>query len=265
MASSRWRPRKSGQRLVGDEDLGVGDLPEQEVRDALLARGADDEVGVGHVRGIEMRAESLLVDAGFDAIDLQQVFKRDAAAVGFFDHAGDERAAGVDDLCAAAVVECEGKRGAGVFRGLLGRPLHGVLDLLGEPAGLADVAHAHVVVVHALDVADEVALEQRHQEADFGLGAAQVIFQREGVERDPRQVDAGCGLDDVLDGFSALLVAEEALERALAGPAAVAVHDDGDVIRNARGIELSVHGGLLGREFTEAGGGPAGAVEWEVW
>ena len=46
-------PAEVGPEAVGDEDLGVGDLPEQEVRDALLARGADDEVGVGHVRGVE--------------------------------------------------------------------------------------------------------------------------------------------------------------------------------------------------------------------
>src|SRR5271170_5049612 len=35
---------------VGDEDFSVGNLPEEEVGDALLAGGADDEIGVGHVR-----------------------------------------------------------------------------------------------------------------------------------------------------------------------------------------------------------------------
>ncbi len=42
-----------GPEAIGDEDLGVGDLPEEEVGDALLAGGADDEVGVGHVAGVE--------------------------------------------------------------------------------------------------------------------------------------------------------------------------------------------------------------------
>ena len=132
-------------------------------------------------------------------------------------------------------------------------PLHGVLDLGGQLVGAADVGHAHVVVVHALDVADEVGLEQLHQEADLGLGAAQVVFEREGVEGEPGQVDAGGGLDDELDGLGALLVAEEALEGALAGPAAVAVHDDGDVLRDARGIELAVDAPLFGGEFVRAG------------
>ena len=112
--------------------------------------------------------------------------------------------------------------------------------------GAADVGHADVVVVHALDVGDEVALEELHEEVDFGLGAAQIVFEREGVEGEPGQVDARGGLDDELDGLGALLVAEEALEGALAGPAAVAVHDDGDVLGDARGVELAVDGALLG-------------------
>ena len=122
--------------------------------------------------------------------------------------------------------------------------------------GAADVGHADVVVVHPLDVGDEVVLEQLHEEVDFVLGAAQVVFEREGVEGDPGKVDAGGGLDDELNAFGALLVAEEAFEGALAGPAAVAVHDDGDVLRHARGIEGVVEGALFGREFV----GPVGAM-----
>jgi hypothetical protein len=36
------------------------------------------------------------------------------------------------------------------------------------------------------------------------------------------------------------LMAEEALEGAFAGPAAVAVHDDGDVLWDFFGVELAV-------------------------
>jgi len=35
-----------GPEAIGDVDLGVGDLPEEEVGDTLLAGGSDDEVGV---------------------------------------------------------------------------------------------------------------------------------------------------------------------------------------------------------------------------
>jgi hypothetical protein len=52
-----------GPEAVGDEDLRVGDLPQQEVRDALLARGADDQVGVGHVPRVEVVGDVVLVEA----------------------------------------------------------------------------------------------------------------------------------------------------------------------------------------------------------
>jgi hypothetical protein len=53
-------------------------------------------------------------------------------------------------------------------------------------------------------------------------------------------------------------VAEEALEGALAGPAAVAVHDDGDVLGNLIGIELIVYAALFWRELMQPTGNPAG-------
>jgi hypothetical protein len=43
--------------------------------------------------------------------------------------------------------------------------------------GAADVGHSDIVVVHALDVADEVVFQELHEEADLGLGAAEVVFK----------------------------------------------------------------------------------------
>ena len=37
-----------------DPDLGVGDLPEQEVRDPHLAARPDEQVGIGQAGGVEM-------------------------------------------------------------------------------------------------------------------------------------------------------------------------------------------------------------------
>src|SRR5208282_6259891 len=39
---------------VSDEDLRVGDLPQQEVRDAHLTRRADQQIRVRHVRRVQM-------------------------------------------------------------------------------------------------------------------------------------------------------------------------------------------------------------------
>ena len=38
-----------GPQHVGEHQLAVGELPQQEVRDAVLTRGADHQVGIGHV------------------------------------------------------------------------------------------------------------------------------------------------------------------------------------------------------------------------
>src|SRR5271163_135517 len=59
----QMHPAEVGPEAVGDKDLGVGDLPEQEVRDALLAAGADDQIGIGHACGVEPLAYVTLLEA----------------------------------------------------------------------------------------------------------------------------------------------------------------------------------------------------------
>ena len=127
-------------------------------------------------------------------------------------HLGSEGAEGIDHLRPRAVVQGEGEGGAGVAgRHFLG-PAHLVLHLGGQLVGAADVADADVVVHHALDVVFQVAPEQAHEEVDFGAGAAEAVLQREGVESEPRQADAGGGFRDELHALGALLVAQESLE-----------------------------------------------------
>ncbi len=78
-----------GPEAVGDEDLGVGDLPEEEVGDALLAGGADDEVGVGHVRGVEGAGDAGLVE-GVEGAGAEEVFDGAAAGVGLGGEVGED-------------------------------------------------------------------------------------------------------------------------------------------------------------------------------
>ena len=51
-----------GPELLEDDHFRVADLPEQEVRHAQLAGGADEQVGVGDVRGVEARGEGGAVE-----------------------------------------------------------------------------------------------------------------------------------------------------------------------------------------------------------
>src|SRR5260221_3021965 len=53
---------KIGPQRVGEAELRIGRLPEQEIADPLLAAGADDEIGIGHVGGQQMLADQHLVD-----------------------------------------------------------------------------------------------------------------------------------------------------------------------------------------------------------
>src|SRR6185312_1324029 len=83
-----------GPENGGDVQLGVGGLPEQEVGDAHLAGGADHQVELRKMSGIEAAADRFLIDgllAGGDGL-------------------GDS----VDDLLPAAVIEREGQLEAGV-------------------------------------------------------------------------------------------------------------------------------------------------------
>src|SRR5688572_28473476 len=54
--------REVGPHHGNDVQLRVRELPEHEVRDALLAGGANQQVRVGASVGVEMRAERVLID-----------------------------------------------------------------------------------------------------------------------------------------------------------------------------------------------------------
>src|SRR5262249_11925836 len=57
--------------------------------------------------------------------------------------------------------------------------------------------------------------------------------------------EAPAGLDHRAHGFLADAVPVQARQPALLGPAAVAVHDDRDVARDARGIDLRHHTAMI--------------------
>ena len=65
----RWRASSAarvevGPQRVGEVELGVGELPQQEIADALLAAGADEEVRLRRVAHREIRRQRRLVEPG---------------------------------------------------------------------------------------------------------------------------------------------------------------------------------------------------------
>src|SRR5262249_50954685 len=49
-------------QAIEKDQLGIGQLPEQEIADALFAAGADNEIGIGNPDSEELLAERGLVD-----------------------------------------------------------------------------------------------------------------------------------------------------------------------------------------------------------
>src|SRR6266436_2958181 len=89
-----------GPESVGEIEFGVGELKEKEVRDAKLARGANQQIGIGKAGSGELARQQLLVDV-----------VRGEAAVG---DCARNRASRVDDILASAIGERERDRHRGV-------------------------------------------------------------------------------------------------------------------------------------------------------
>src|SRR4051812_32444422 len=132
-----------GPEGVGHPDLGVGDLPEQEVGDPQLARGTDHQVGVCLAGGVEVASDRLLVDV------------RPLAG----GPVGDDAAAGVDDLAASRVVEGDVElhppaAAGGLHRGIQLAHHRGV-----ELAPAAEHVEADVVLDQCLPLLADILLE----------------------------------------------------------------------------------------------------------
>ena len=103
----------------------------------------------------------------------------------------------------------------------------------GQPLAPADDREADVLVEDLLPLVEQILLQQRHEEVELGLGPLPVLGA-EAVKRELPDAEPAAFLGDGIDRLGAARVALDArLARALR-PAAVAVHDDGDVARQRR-------------------------------
>ncbi len=195
----------------------------------------DEQVGIGLAGGVEVAAEGFLVD-------VRPFAGRPV---------GDDAAAGVDDLAAPRVVEGDVEAQApAVLRGLDGGlelAHHRRVQLL--PA--AEDVEADVVLSQRLPLPAHVLLEQVHQRPDLEPRALPVLH-REGVEGEHLEAEAGRRLDRLAHRGDARPVPFDAGQVARLRPAAVAVHDDGDVARQTAEIEPAnqqLFRGTRGRKF----------------
>src|SRR6267143_2042162 len=142
-------------------ELGVGDLPQQEVRHAHLAARADQQIGIRHALGVERAAD----------VRLRYRLRRQLARL----HAARERAEGVEQLVASAIVEGDEQREAGVVARLARDVLEPAADGQRHAGRAPDHPQPHLVLHQVRQLAVDRLLEQPHQHRDLVLRTVPVL------------------------------------------------------------------------------------------
>src|SRR5712671_6098755 len=198
----------------GEIQFRIRKLPKQEITDALLATGANEQLGFGRVVEREVRSELLL------GVPLGR--KRGAAH---------QLHQGLHQIPAAAVVGCNRERESRVARGELLGALRELDHARPEGRDIADDLQAHLVLVQALGFLLQGGHEQLLERRNLFGGPAPVL-RAEGEQRQVFDAAIGARAGDPAHPLDPLLVTGDAREIALLGPAPVAVHDDGDMPRD---------------------------------
>src|SRR4051812_8851893 len=194
-------------KRVGEVKLRVGELPQQEIADALLAAGADKEIGLRCVAHGEIRMKLFFRHFFTPGMVLQEAVER------------------LHDVPAAAIVRRNGEREAAVPLGQLLRLLDQPADLRIEATQIAHHLEPHAVAMQLFHLVGEGALEELHEQRHFLRRTAPVLR----AEREQGQVfDAPlrARLDRRPHRLDAALVAGEARQMPAFRPASVAIHDD---------------------------------------
>src|SRR5438094_552262 len=197
-----------------DPQLGVGDLPQEKVRHAHLAARPDQEVGVRHVGGVESLLDLLFPD----------VLGPELSGL----HLPRERAAGVDELIAPAVVERHHEGEARVVARRLDHVVDPPAHLERHAVRTPEHAETHVALHELRQLRADRPLEQAQEGRHLVLRPTPVLG-RERVQRQVAQAERVRGADDRARRLHALPVAGDARQAPPRRPAAIAIHDDRDM------------------------------------
>src|SRR5688572_11889656 len=139
-----------------DVQLGVRELPEHEVRDALLSGRANQEIGIGTSIGVQVRTECIL-------IDVRRVETTLSGRLG-------EPSCRANELRPRAIRDEELHGEAIIMR----RRFHDAVDCLtSRPRQAVEIAvytHANTVRDELRLLALDILLEQRHERGDLSGG-----------------------------------------------------------------------------------------------
>ena len=164
---------------------------------------------------------------------------------------GEDGVDGVDDFGAATVIDGDGEDHAGVFGSGGGGFSSFAADGFGKFIGTAEETQANIVALEERHFFADVFAKELHEEFNFGFGAAPV-FDGEGVESERFDIETRASFDGDAGGLRAVTVTGDAREMALLGPAAVAIHDNGDVTGETGNIEFIEETGLFRGDEAES-------------
>ena len=198
-------------------ELGVRQLPQQEVGEALLAGRADQQVGVAPGGRVQLLLHGGLVDV----LELGEPFE---------DPFG-EQPRGAGDLGTRRVRDAQVQREARA----LARVALDALDRRGragrEAGAVAEHVHPHPLPAQLRHLPRDVFFQQVHQGGDLGRGPLPVLVrEREQGEHFHARLDRP--LHNLAHRAHAGAVSQRARQVPLARPTSVAIHDDGDVARH---------------------------------
>ena len=126
---------------------------------------------------------------------------------------------------------------AGVVGGLVEALLEHLAGLLGKGGEVAEEAQAHVLLVEQRQLVHERGREEVHEQIDLVLRPLPVL-SRERVDGQHVKAEADARRDRLAQRVDAGDMALAAVEPAGSGPAAVAVHDDRDVLGHAGHVHV---------------------------
>lgn len=201
-------------KLIEDNDFGVAELPEHEVGEAEFPGGADEEVRVGVMGGVEVSGELVVID-----------LLRGEGAVGYVLC---EAACSIDDFFTGAVGEGEGEGELGIVSGLIDGGLEAFTGFLRQHVKAADGLQLDVLLDHFLGFFFKETIEEGHEGFDFG-GGAFPVFGGKRVESEMGGADVFASLDGAAHGFGACAMTCSAGEATLFRPPSITIHDDGDM------------------------------------
>jgi hypothetical protein len=218
------RERGTQRRLVeirpqdlGEIQLGVSQVPQAEVAHALLAPGADEQVGLGRIGQRQVGRQVRLVEAG---AAIRVVAQQPVDCL--------------HDVPAPAVVCGDGEGEPRVGRSQGFGFAHQRDDARLEAGQIAHHFQPDVVLVQPRDLALERAQEQLHQEGHF-LRRPAPVLAAEGEQGEVLDAGLDAAAGDRAHAFQAAAMPRHARQHALLGPAPVAVHDHRHVARHRAG------------------------------